>query len=150
MLISIEAFCSSKRRSSRRGPWFVVLAGGWLKLLGWGLAGEQDPKRKDPVIIAGKDAGEVDNDYFLIPVKILDHEGPLKTTFPIENRLLPQGEMPLGYRPHLLFLHQFLLFLACVVSSLYSCLFNIFSRFQISRLREDMFSLLSLSFQSCA
>eukprot|EP00884_Botryococcus_braunii_P003696 jgi/Botrbrau1/13327/Bobra.0334s0005.1 len=55
----------------------------------------KDPKRKDPVILAGKDAGEVDNDYFLIPVKILDHEGPLKTTFPIENRLLPQGKAEL-------------------------------------------------------
>lgn len=45
----------------------------------------------DPVIVAGKDASEVDNTYFLLPVKILDHEGPLDTGFPIENRHLPQG-----------------------------------------------------------
>jgi hypothetical protein len=43
------------------------------------------------VIVASKDVGEVDNDYFLIPVKILDHEGALYTSFPVENRLLPQG-----------------------------------------------------------
>ena len=41
--------------------------------------------------MAGKDVKEVDNDYFLIPVKIMDHEGPLTAGFPIENRLLPQG-----------------------------------------------------------
>ena len=34
---------------------------------------------------------QVDNDYFLIPVKILDHEGALYSSFPVENRLLPQG-----------------------------------------------------------
>ena len=51
----------------------------------------QEPKKKDPVIVAGKDVAEVDNDYFLIPLKILDHEGPLQTSFPVENRLLPQG-----------------------------------------------------------
>ena len=42
--------------------------------------------------MAGKDVKEVDNDYFLIPVKIMDHEGPLSADFPIENRLLPQGK----------------------------------------------------------
>ena len=41
--------------------------------------------------MAGKDAAEVDNTYFLLPVKILDHDGPLGTSFPIENRHLPQG-----------------------------------------------------------
>lgn len=51
----------------------------------------KEPSNKSPVIVAGKDVGEVDNDYFLVPVKILDHDGPLGTTFPIENRLLPQG-----------------------------------------------------------
>lgn len=45
------------------------------------------------MIVAGKDVGEVDNDYFLVPVKILDHDGPLGTAFPIENRLLPQGRI---------------------------------------------------------
>ena len=52
----------------------------------------QEPKQKLPVIVAGKDVKEVDNDYFLIPIKILDHEGPLQTDFAIENRLTPQGE----------------------------------------------------------
>lgn len=52
----------------------------------------QEPTQKQPVIVAGKDVKEVDNDYFLIPVKIMDHEGPLTAGFPIENRLLPQGK----------------------------------------------------------
>ena len=43
------------------------------------------------MIVAGKDQGEVDNDYLLIPVNILDHEGPLGAAFPVENRLLPQS-----------------------------------------------------------
>ncbi len=43
------------------------------------------------MIVAGKDQGEVDNDYLLIPVNILDHEGALGSAFPVENRLLPQG-----------------------------------------------------------
>eukprot|EP00850_Spirogloea_muscicola_P023375 SM000352S13423 [mRNA] locus=s352:49201:51198:+ [translate_table: standard] len=38
------------------------------------------------VIVAGKDVTEVDNDFFLVPVKILDHQGPLSCTFPVENR----------------------------------------------------------------
>ena len=42
--------------------------------------------------MAGKDQGEVDNDYLLLPVNILDHGGPLSSAFPIENRLLPQGD----------------------------------------------------------
>ena len=52
----------------------------------------QEPTQKQPVIVAGKDVKEVDNDYFLIPVKIMDHEGPLSAGFSIENRLLPQGK----------------------------------------------------------
>lgn len=52
----------------------------------------KEPTKKDPVIVAGKDVSEVDNDYFLLPVSILDHEGPLMTVFPVENRLLPQGK----------------------------------------------------------
>ncbi|DBA78069.1 hypothetical protein WJX79_008629 [Trebouxia sp. C0005] len=55
------------------------------------LTNPKEPTQKQPVIVAGKDVKEVDNDYFLIPVKIMDHEGPLTAGFPIENRLLPQG-----------------------------------------------------------
>ena len=32
---------------------------------------------------------EVDNDRWLVPVKILTHEGPLSAKFPVENRLHP-------------------------------------------------------------
>lgn len=54
----------------------------------------QEPKKKDPVIVAGKDVGEVDNNYFLVAVKILNHEGTIMTEFAVENRLVPQGVWP--------------------------------------------------------
>ncbi|GAB4815563.1 hypothetical protein N2152v2_002609 [Parachlorella kessleri] len=56
------------------------------------MSNPKDPSDKAPVIVAGKDVAEVDNDYFLLPVSILDHEGPLMAAFPVENRLLPQGK----------------------------------------------------------
>ncbi|CAI9785638.1 unnamed protein product [Fraxinus pennsylvanica] len=56
------------------------------------IQGEVDPKlsrmTKD-VVVAGKDTREVDNDFFLVVVKIFDHQGPLSSTFPIENRNVP-------------------------------------------------------------
>jgi nuclear protein localization family protein 4 len=55
------------------------------------LRDPNDPGNAAPVIVAGKDAGEVDNDYFLLPVGIKDHEGPLGAAFPVENRLTAQG-----------------------------------------------------------
>ena len=33
---------------------------------------------------------QVDPEWFVLPVNILDHEGPLRTVFPVENRLLGQ------------------------------------------------------------
>ncbi|KAL5712755.1 hypothetical protein ACHQM5_014895 [Ranunculus cassubicifolius] len=53
---------------------------------------EFDPKlsrMKKEVVVGSKDVKEVDNDFFLVVVKILDHQGPLSTTFPIENRSTP-------------------------------------------------------------
>nr|ADE76140.1 unknown [Picea sitchensis] len=44
---------------------------------------------KKDVVILGKDTRDVDNDFFLVLVKILDHQGPLSSTFPIENRASP-------------------------------------------------------------
>jgi nuclear protein localization family protein 4 len=43
-------------------------------------------RMKKDVVILGKDTRDVDNDFFLVLVKILDHQGPLSSTFPIENR----------------------------------------------------------------
>lgn len=51
----------------------------------------KDPADKSPIIVAGKDVGEIDADYFLVPVGIKDHEGPVGSSFAIENRFLPQG-----------------------------------------------------------
>lgn len=51
-----------------------------------------DPKlsiMKKDVVLGVKDTKEVDNDFFLVVVKIFDHQGPLSTTFPIENRNTP-------------------------------------------------------------
>ncbi|EYU20101.1 hypothetical protein ABFS82_06G059100 [Erythranthe guttata] len=53
---------------------------------------EIDPKlsrMKKEVVIGVKDMRDVDNDFFLVVVKIFDHQGPLTSTFPIENRISP-------------------------------------------------------------
>ncbi|XP_027350778.1 NPL4-like protein 1 [Abrus precatorius] len=50
---------------------------------------DDDPKlskMKKDVVVGVKDTREVDNDFFLVVVKIFDHQGPLSSTFPIENR----------------------------------------------------------------
>uniref|UniRef100_A0A1J3CXM3 NPL4-like protein 2 n=2 Tax=Noccaea caerulescens TaxID=107243 RepID=A0A1J3CXM3_NOCCA len=50
---------------------------------------DDDPKlskMNKEVVVGVKDVKEVDNDFFLVVVKILDHQGPLSSTFPIENR----------------------------------------------------------------
>lgn len=63
-----------------------------------GVAKMQNPKEPDlktPVIVAGKDVEEVDTDWFLCPLKILDHEGPLTASFPVENRLTGQSKSDL-------------------------------------------------------
>ena len=77
-------------RSQQAQQAFPHEAGTGYRLSSESLA--QEPKNERPVVVAGKDQGEVDNDYLLIPVNILDHEGPLSAAFPVENRLLPQGE----------------------------------------------------------
>lgn len=46
-------------------------------------------KMRKEVVAGGKDTMEVDNDFFLVPVKISDHQGPLSVGFPIENRGSP-------------------------------------------------------------
>ncbi|KAJ6792475.1 NPL4-like protein 2 [Iris pallida] len=54
------------------------------------VAEGDDPKvsrfKKD-VVVGVKDVKEVDNDFFLVPVKISDHQGPLSSSFPVENRI---------------------------------------------------------------
>lgn len=59
----------------------------------------KEPKDKTPVIVAKKDVDVVDAELFLVPVSIKDHESMLMTSFPIENRLLPQG--PAEVKSHL-------------------------------------------------
>ncbi|KAI3993840.1 hypothetical protein MKX01_002853 [Papaver californicum] len=60
---------------------------GWFET---DCGGEYDPKisrMKKEVVVGVKDVKEVDNDFFLVVVKILDHQGPLSTSFPVENRI---------------------------------------------------------------
>jgi nuclear protein localization protein 4 homolog len=53
-----------------------------------------DAEVKLPVMISGKDTDEVDNDFFLVPVAVRDHEGPLMSSFSVENRLTGQVLIP--------------------------------------------------------
>jgi len=46
-------------------------------------------KLSGEVMVERKDVTEVDNDFFLVTVPILDHEGAIATGFPVENRLHP-------------------------------------------------------------
>ncbi|XP_028762298.1 NPL4-like protein 1 [Neltuma alba] len=53
------------------------------------IGNDDDPKlskMKKDVVVGVKDTREVDNDFFLVVVKIFDHQGPLSSIFPIENR----------------------------------------------------------------
>ncbi|XP_043721728.1 NPL4-like protein 1 [Telopea speciosissima] len=62
---------------------------GWFET---DIAADADPKlsrMKNDVVVGVKDTKEVDNDFFLVVVKIMDHQGPLSSTFPIENRNIP-------------------------------------------------------------
>jgi hypothetical protein len=58
---------------------------------GWFLENvpDLDPKlrrmKKDAIVLQ-KDTCDVDNDFFLVPVKIFDHEGSLTTMFSVENQ----------------------------------------------------------------
>ncbi|QDZ19237.1 putative nuclear pore localization protein NPL4 [Chloropicon primus] len=59
------------------------------------LVDPREPAKEKPVIVAGKDTNRVDNEWFLCPVKILDHEGLFTSDFAVENRLTAQdtGEL---------------------------------------------------------
>ncbi|KAI3991304.1 hypothetical protein MKX01_034623 [Papaver californicum] len=60
---------------------------GWFET---DCGGEYDPKiswMKKEVVVGVKDVKEVDSDFFLVVVKILDHQGPLSTSFSVENRI---------------------------------------------------------------
>lgn len=66
-----------------------LFSDGWFETE---ISGEIDPKLsrlKKEVVVGVKDTKEIDNDFFLVVVKILDHQGPLSSTFPIENRDSP-------------------------------------------------------------
>ncbi|KAI3682744.1 hypothetical protein L1987_82952 [Smallanthus sonchifolius] len=63
-----------------------LLKDGWFETE---IGAGDDPKlskMKKDVVVGGKDTKEVDNDFFLVVVKIFDHQGPLSSTFPVENR----------------------------------------------------------------
>ncbi|XP_068661498.1 NPL4-like protein 2 isoform X2 [Aristolochia californica] len=66
-----------------------LLKEGWFETEGINDIEPKLSKMKKDVIVGGKDSREVDNDFFLVVVKILDHQGPLSCSFPIENRINP-------------------------------------------------------------
>ena len=59
-----------------------------------------DPKftatspEKEMAVVAGKDTRKIECEFLITVVPILDHEGPLQTAFPIENRLTGQAGPP--------------------------------------------------------
>lgn len=71
--------------------WFVGDGGGGDESPGGAAAPPPSPlnvsRMKAPVVLMRKDVTEVDNDFFLVPVSILDHQGSLSTAFPVENRV---------------------------------------------------------------
>ena len=57
------------------------------------VGGHADPKfvatapERPPVVVAGRDVRAVEVEFLQCVVPILDHEGPLATRFPVENRV---------------------------------------------------------------
>jgi nuclear protein localization family protein 4 len=94
--VHFEAFQVSRQAAD-------LAARGWLAAPASGspagvtrIVNPDDPGLACPAVVAGKDASEVDNDWFLVPVAIRDHGGPLAADFPIENRLTAQGAADLA------------------------------------------------------
>jgi len=106
--VSFEAFqCSRQCVDIYTKGWFAPMEAYDEEKEGAGSGSDEDgdgvdvgrTKFTQDVVHTGKDVREVENDFFLCVVKILDHEGPFTSTFPIENRLIPQGVSEL--REHL-------------------------------------------------
>lgn len=91
--VHFEAYqCSKQCVKLRSEGWFVEEDPEKHKHTGVStLRDPREPEKQKPVIVAGKDTSRVDNEWFLCPVKILDHEGLLSSEFPVENRMTPQG-----------------------------------------------------------
>ena len=68
-----------------------------LARTGWLVPGCAEPgfvatdPTKDVVIVAGRDERKIPVEFLLTVVPIMDHEGPLRTRFPVENRLTGQS-----------------------------------------------------------
>lgn len=84
--VHFEAFqCSQQAAKLQKEGWFrtdIDMTTGFAKMVD-----PREPQKKEPIVVAGKDVDEVDNDFFLCTVKILDHESGYLADFPIENRL---------------------------------------------------------------
>lgn len=89
--IHLEAFqCSKQAVQLWSDGWIVEPASEGDVSSVSSMRNPQDVSVALPVMIAGKDVAEVDNDFFLVPVAVRDHEAPLLTSFAIENRLTGQ------------------------------------------------------------
>ena len=64
---------------------------------GWLVPGTDDQKfvatslEKEVVVVAGRDARRIENEFLFTVVPIKDHTGPLLSAFPVENRLTGQS-----------------------------------------------------------
>jgi hypothetical protein len=91
--IHLEAFQCSKQAVQ-------LWTDGWFREPGEEVSGVSKMKHPNdasvtlPVMISGKDVDEVDNDFFLVPLAVKDHQGPLLTSFPVEHRLTGQVRLP--------------------------------------------------------
>mmetsp|Transcript_35576 Transcript_35576/g.79001 ORF Transcript_35576/g.79001 Transcript_35576/m.79001 type:complete len:414 (+) Transcript_35576:354-1595(+) len=94
--VHFEAFqCSEQCVKLAKDGWLLPTPEGEAPKGVTRITNPKEPHLKEAAIIASKDSSEVDNDYFLCPASITSHDGRMSTSFPIENRLLPQGKTEL-------------------------------------------------------
>ncbi len=87
--VNFEAFQCSEQCVKMYGDGFFVGPAGEDK------QGAVKLRDKAEVYLLRKEVQEIDVEFFLVPTAILDHEGPLKASFPIENRFIGQTEADL-------------------------------------------------------
>jgi nuclear protein localization family protein 4 len=88
--IHLEVFQMSKQAVQLyKEGWFVPPAEDSV-LVHTRMQHPTDKSVKLPVMINTNDTNEVDNDFWLVPMRVLDHAGPWMLSFPVENRLIGQ------------------------------------------------------------
>ncbi|CAG9461484.1 unnamed protein product [Pedinophyceae sp. YPF-701] len=91
--VHFEAFQASEQLAKLVADGWVTKAPDDSSLME--LRNPQHPDDASPVIVGGKDVGEVDVEWFLMPVPITNHSGALHGSFPVENRITTAHEQDL-------------------------------------------------------